>query len=42
VSRSVDELAWTGPPDPDAFAGLCDELGAPRLAERAATLAARV
>jgi 5'-3' exonuclease len=42
VSASVDELAWTGPPDADAFAKLCDTLGAPRLAERASALAAAV
>jgi 5'-3' exonuclease len=41
VSGSVDELEWTGPPDPDAFAELCDELGAPRLAARAGRLGAR-
>ncbi|HEY8524218.1 MAG TPA: 5'-3' exonuclease H3TH domain-containing protein [Acidimicrobiales bacterium] len=40
VSESVDELLWTGPPDPDAFAALAEKLGAPRLAERAARLAA--
>ena len=40
VSTSVDELRWTGPPDPDGFAALAEELGAPRLAERAARLAA--
>jgi 5'-3' exonuclease len=40
VSDSVDELRWTGPPDPQSFAELCEVLGAPRLAERAAQLAA--
>jgi 5'-3' exonuclease len=40
VSSTVDELRWTGPPDPDGFAALAEELGAPRLAERAARLAA--
>jgi 5'-3' exonuclease len=40
VSSTVDELRWTGPPDPDAFSALAEELGAPRLAERAARLAA--
>jgi 5'-3' exonuclease len=40
VSESVDELLWTGPADPEAFATLCDTLGAPALAERAAKLAA--
>jgi 5'-3' exonuclease len=39
VSESVDELRWTGPPDPATFAALCEKLGAPRLAERAARLA---
>jgi 5'-3' exonuclease len=38
VSATVDELRWTGPPDPAAFAALCDKLGAPRLADRAAAL----
>jgi 5'-3' exonuclease len=40
VSATVDELRWTGPPDPDAFASMCDKLGAPQLAPRAAKLAA--
>jgi 5'-3' exonuclease len=39
ISATVDELRWTGPPDAAVFAALCDELGAPRLAERAAALA---
>jgi 5'-3' exonuclease len=39
VSETVDELRWTGPPDPATFAALCEKLGAPRLAERAARLA---
>lgn len=39
VSATVDELRWTGPPDPDAFAAMCTELGAPGLAERANRLA---
>ena len=39
VSATVDELRWTGPPDPDAFAAMCTELGAPGLAERATRLA---
>jgi 5'-3' exonuclease len=38
VSATVDELRWTGPPDPPAFAALCDKLGAARLADRAASL----
>jgi 5'-3' exonuclease len=42
VSASVDELRWTGPPDVPAFTHLCEVLGAPRLAERAQQLAARV
>jgi 5'-3' exonuclease len=41
VSDDVDELRWTGPPDPAAFAALCRRLGAPRLAERSQALAAR-
>jgi 5'-3' exonuclease len=40
VSATVDELRWTGPPDPEAFADLCATLGAPALAGRAAKLAA--
>lgn len=40
VSQSVDELRWGGPPDPAAFAELCDGLGAPGLADRAQGLAA--
>lgn len=40
VSKTVDELRWTGPADFAAFAGLCEQLGAARLAERATTLAA--
>jgi 5'-3' exonuclease len=39
VSRSVDELCWTGPPDPAGFARLCARLGAPGLATRAQRLA---
>ena len=39
-SDTVDELRWTGPPDPTAFAELCAVLDAPRLAERATRLAA--
>lgn len=38
VSATVDELRWTGPPDPAAFASLCAELGADRLVARAAEL----
>jgi 5'-3' exonuclease len=40
VSEAVDELRWTGPPDPAAFAELCAVLDAPRLADRATRLAA--
>ena len=40
VSASVDELRWTGPPDPDVFAAVCATLGAPRLVTRATELAA--
>jgi 5'-3' exonuclease len=40
VSDTVDELRWTGPLDATAFAELCQTLGAPRLAGRAAALAA--
>jgi 5'-3' exonuclease len=42
VSESVDELRWTGPPDPDAFARMCDKLGAPALVGRAAAVLARL
>jgi 5'-3' exonuclease len=38
VSASVDELLWTGPADPAMFAALCEKLGAPQLADRAARL----
>jgi 5'-3' exonuclease len=41
VSQSVDELCWTGPPDPGAFAELCARLGAPGLATRAQRLASQ-
>jgi hypothetical protein len=37
----VDELHWTGPPDPDAFAKLCTRLGAPGLVTRAQRLVSR-
>jgi 5'-3' exonuclease len=40
VSDNVDELRWTGPPDPDAFAKLAASLDAPGLVNRAARLAA--
>lgn len=39
VLASVDDLRWQGPTA--AFAGVCDRLGAPNLAERASTLASR-
>jgi 5'-3' exonuclease len=42
VSDSVDELRWTGPPDPDLFAAACEKLGSPALAGRAARLSAKV
>jgi 5'-3' exonuclease len=38
VSAGVDELRWTGPPDPAAFAKLADELGAPGLVGRVRSL----
>jgi 5'-3' exonuclease len=41
VSPSVDELRWTGPPDPGAFAKLCASLDAPALASRAQKLASQ-
>ncbi len=34
VSDDVDALAWAGPPDPAAFAALCEHLGAPQLVAR--------
>ncbi len=42
VSATVDEMRWTGPPDPDAFAELCEEIAAPTLAARAIKLASRL
>ncbi len=39
VGDTVDDLRWTGPPDPGAFAELCETLGAPALAARARSLA---
>ena len=39
VSGTVDELRWTGPPDPRAFAEMCTQLGAPGLVNRADRLA---
>ena len=41
ISASVDDLLWTGPPDPKAFAEMCTALGAPALVNRAARLADR-
>jgi 5'-3' exonuclease len=38
VSAGVDELRWTGPPDPAAFAKLADELGSPGLVGRVRSL----
>jgi 5'-3' exonuclease len=40
VSGNVDELRWTGPPDPEAFAKLAASLDAPGLVDRASRLAA--
>jgi 5'-3' exonuclease len=40
VSATVDELRWTGPPDPAAFDAWCRQLGAPQLVERTQKLAA--
>jgi hypothetical protein len=40
VSDDVDELRWTGPPDPAAYAALCQKLDAPGLVTRAERLAA--
>ena len=40
VSAGVDELRWTGPPDPDLFATMCEKLGSPALAGRTERLAA--
>ena len=42
VSESVDELHWTGPPDRDAFAAMCDKLDAPNLLRRSSALVARL
>lgn len=42
VSAGVDALAWAGPPDPAAFAAVCDHLGAPQLAARAERAVRRV
>jgi 5'-3' exonuclease len=39
VSATVDELRWTGAPNPAAFASLCERLRAGRLAARAAEVA---
>lgn len=38
VSPDVDDMHWTGPADPAAFAALCTQLGSPGLADRAASL----
>ncbi|HEY8543738.1 MAG TPA: 5'-3' exonuclease H3TH domain-containing protein [Acidimicrobiales bacterium] len=40
VSDSVDELRWTGPADPDGFAAMAKEIGAPQLVDRIERLAA--
>jgi len=42
VSATVDEMRWTGPADPDAFAELCEEITAPTLAARVQKLASRL
>jgi 5'-3' exonuclease len=42
VSASVDQLRWTGPADPAAFAQLCERIDAPALPARAEKLAARL
>jgi 5'-3' exonuclease len=42
VSATVDEIRWTGPADPDAFAALCDEIAAPTLAARIQKLVPRL
>ena len=39
VSATVDELRWTGPPDPAAFDAWCRQLGAPGLVARTEKLA---
>jgi len=39
VSATVDELRWTGPPDPAAFDAWCRQLGAPNLVARTEKLA---
>jgi 5'-3' exonuclease len=41
VSASVDEIRWTGPADPAAFAQLCAEIEAPALPDRVGALAER-
>jgi 5'-3' exonuclease len=42
VSAGVDDMRWTGPGDPAAFARLCDRIEAPALPARAEKLAARL
>jgi 5'-3' exonuclease len=42
VSATVDEIRWTGPADPAAFAQLCAELEAPALPDRVGALAGRL
>jgi 5'-3' exonuclease len=41
ISADVDDMRWTGPADPGAFATLCDALGAPGLVTRATDLASK-
>jgi 5'-3' exonuclease len=42
VSAGVDEIRWTGPADPAAFAQLCGTIDAPAIPARAEKLAARL
>ena len=42
VSASVDEIRWTGPADPAAFAQLCVKIDAPALPHRVGKLAERL
>jgi 5'-3' exonuclease len=42
VSASVDEIRWTGPADPAAFAQLCAEIDAPALPHRVGALTERL
>ena len=42
MSASVDEIRWTGPADPAAFAQLCAEIDAPALPHRVGALTERL